>query len=74
MNMRSLCFARVARERKAPWLWWDFADRLASDCRMAAGKFTADCAQKVRISFAGGGRPRRETKPVSYLAGAMGPF
>lgn len=48
MNMRSLCFARVARERKAPWLWWDFADRLASDCRMAAGKFTAECAQKVR--------------------------
>lgn len=48
MNIRSLCFARVSRDRNEPWLWWEFVDRLGEDCRMKDKLYTAECAQKVR--------------------------
>lgn len=47
MNLRSLCFSRVARARNSSWLWWDFVDRLGDECRMADKKFTPECAQGV---------------------------
>lgn len=53
MNLRSLCFARVARERGEPWAWFDFIDRLGDDCPMKDKKFTPECAQQVRSSHFG---------------------
>jgi hypothetical protein len=53
MNLRSLCFAREARERGQPWLWFDFVERLGDECRMGDGNFTAECAQKVFGAVAG---------------------
>jgi hypothetical protein len=52
MNVRSLCFARVARERGEPWLWWEFVDKLGAECRMKDKLFTQECAQKVRAGAA----------------------
>ncbi|KAI8469825.1 MAG: hypothetical protein J3K34DRAFT_393772 [Monoraphidium minutum] len=53
MNVRSLCFERVARERGEPWLWWDFVDRLGDECPMKDKLYTAECAQKVFDAVAG---------------------
>lgn len=54
MNIRSLCFARVARERGEPWLWWEFVDRLGDDCRMKDTLYTPECAQKVSLRLVEG--------------------
>lgn len=53
MNLRSLCFARAARDRGEPWLWWEFADRLGEDCGMREQKYTEACAQKAFDAVAG---------------------
>jgi hypothetical protein len=80
MNIRSLCFARVARERGEPWLWWDFVDRLGRDCPIRDKKYTAECAQQVgpagrapgrgrgpKAGAAQGGAPRPSARDVAVL-------
>jgi len=52
MNIRSLCFARVSRDRGEPWLWWEFVDKLGADCGMKDKVYTPECAQKVRAVWA----------------------
>jgi hypothetical protein len=48
MNVRSLCMARVARDQGEPWLWWEYVDRMGSQCSMKERKFTTDCSEAVR--------------------------
>lgn len=55
MNLRSLCFARVARDRGEPWLWWEWVDKLGDECRMRDKLYTPECAQKVRSPCVGQG-------------------
>lgn len=80
MNIRSLCFARVARDRGEPWLWWDYVDRLGDDCRMKDGLYTTDCAQKVFDAVAGSniGGPEGRKLWAECIdlgpAGAQGPI
>lgn len=47
MNLRSLCFSRIARDNSAPWLWWDFVDGLGDACAMRGRRYTAECAEGV---------------------------
>ncbi|GBF87811.1 vacuolar-sorting receptor-like protein [Raphidocelis subcapitata] len=53
MNIRSLCFAKVSKDRGEPWLWWQYADRFGEECRMNNGLYGPDCAQKVFDAVAG---------------------
>jgi hypothetical protein len=68
MNLRSLCFAQVSRDRKEPWLWWDFVDRLGDDCRMADKLYTPECAQKVGREEGGGGRSQPGLSRPGFLS------
>jgi hypothetical protein len=52
MNVRSLCFARVARDQGEPWLWWEYADQMGQTCRMSDKTYNAECSEKVGSSFA----------------------
>eukprot|EP00199_Chlamydomonas_sp_CCMP681_P001122 CAMPEP_0119103792 /NCGR_PEP_ID=MMETSP1180-20130426/2167_1 /TAXON_ID=3052 ORGANISM="Chlamydomonas cf sp, Strain CCMP681" /NCGR_SAMPLE_ID=MMETSP1180 /ASSEMBLY_ACC=CAM_ASM_000741 /LENGTH=797 /DNA_ID=CAMNT_0007088383 /DNA_START=241 /DNA_END=2634 /DNA_ORIENTATION=+ len=47
MNVRSMCFAKIAREASKSWLWWDFADQLSINCSSQASMFDSACAQQV---------------------------
>lgn len=47
MNLRSLCFARVARDHEEPWLWWEYADKLGDTCKMGDKTYTPECSEKV---------------------------
>lgn len=47
MNIRSLCFARVARDVGESWLWWEYADKMANTCKMADKKYNPECAEQV---------------------------
>lgn len=49
MNVRSLCFARVARDRSEPWLWVRAARRARLD---PAGHGRLPCAGGNRARFA----------------------
>ena len=65
MNLRSLCFARVSRDRGEPWLWWEYADRVGDACRMKDGLYTEACAQQAWARLGacvqgGGGFPADE--------------
>ena len=53
MNVRQLCFFRVAKASGQPWLWWDYTNAFGDSCSMATNNFTADCAQKVPRAMSG---------------------
>ncbi len=44
MNLRSLCFSRVATKAGKPAMWWDYADKLGSTCTSTTKQYTTDCA------------------------------
>lgn len=48
MNVRSLCFARVARDQGEPWLWWEYADKMGESCKMSNKSYTPECSEQVR--------------------------
>ncbi|WIA30662.1 hypothetical protein OEZ86_000736 [Tetradesmus obliquus] len=47
MNVRSLCFARVARDQGEPWLWWEYADKMGESCKMSNKSYTPECSEQV---------------------------
>lgn len=47
MNVRSLCFGRVARKNDVGWLWWEYVDTLGQDCPMKDKKYTPSCSEDV---------------------------
>jgi len=47
MNVRSLCFARVARDFGESWLWWEYADKIGADCSISKKLYNPDCSEKV---------------------------
>ncbi len=53
MNLRSVCFHRVASARGQPWLWWDFVDRLGDMCSMQKQQYTPECAAEAFKAVAG---------------------
>jgi hypothetical protein len=50
MNVRSLCFARVARDQGEPWLWWEYADKMGETCKMSDKSYNPECSEKVRAA------------------------
>jgi hypothetical protein len=52
MNVRSLCFARVARDQGEPWLWWEYADQMGQTCTLSNKTYNAECSEKVQSSSA----------------------
>ena len=45
-NKRQLCIAKLAADKREPWLWWQFAAGYSEHCTMANGKFgDAACAE-----------------------------
>ncbi len=52
MNLRALCFYRLAAAAGNGALWWDYALRFADQCTTANNTFNTECATRVR----GGGR------------------
>eukprot|EP00198_Chlamydomonas_reinhardtii_P011849 XP_001701186.1 vacuolar sorting receptor [Chlamydomonas reinhardtii] len=53
INMRQLCFHRLASAAGKAQLWWDYATRFAANCSMAAKTYTVDCAVGVFESLGG---------------------
>ncbi|KAG2487035.1 hypothetical protein HYH03_014281 [Edaphochlamys debaryana] len=53
MNMRQLCFHRLAKAAGNGSLWWDYAVQFASNCTMASQNYTLDCAVKVFNALGG---------------------
>ncbi|KAG2428538.1 hypothetical protein HYH02_014342 [Chlamydomonas schloesseri] len=47
MNLRQLCFHRLAAAAGKAQLWWDYATRFAANCSMAAKTYTLECAAAV---------------------------
>lgn len=47
INIRQLCFFRVANASGHPELWWDYVQAFAANCSMAATRYNVDCAAEV---------------------------
>eukprot|EP00798_Chlamydomonas_sp_ICE-L_P022588 gene22588-29724_t len=47
MNVRQLCFFRLAKASAKRWLWWDYAEYFGGNCTMATKNFTAECALQI---------------------------
>eukprot|EP00878_Enallax_costatus_P034447 GHUV01038194.1.p1 GENE.GHUV01038194.1~~GHUV01038194.1.p1 ORF type:complete len:492 (+),score=107.81 GHUV01038194.1:754-2229(+) len=47
MNVRSLCFARIARDIGEPGLWWEYADKIGNTCKISQKNYNPECAEKV---------------------------
>ncbi len=52
LNVRHMCYYRLAREAGSPWLWWDFADLFKQKCKSSTNNFTIECAQQVSTAWA----------------------
>lgn len=50
INIRTLCYFRVAARAGQPWLWWTFAYDLYKHCGTSRSRFTPDCAEKVGLA------------------------
>eukprot|EP00798_Chlamydomonas_sp_ICE-L_P022583 gene22583-29718_t len=50
MNIRQLCFFKLAKEVGKPWMWWDYVDQFGDKCKMSDKLYTADCAKEVFLS------------------------
>lgn len=55
MNFRELCFFQVAKASGQPWLWWEYADFVAEQCKMKEGRYTKDCAEQGFVKLGGPG-------------------
>lgn len=47
INIRQLCFFRVANASGHPEMWWDYVQAFAANCSMAATRYNVDCAAEV---------------------------
>ncbi|KXZ50058.1 hypothetical protein GPECTOR_18g38 [Gonium pectorale] len=47
MNMRQLCFYRLASAAGKGLLWWDYAITFAAQCNMTSKTYTPECAATV---------------------------
>lgn len=70
MNLRALCFFRLAAAAGNGALWWDYALRFADQCTTANNTFNSECATRVRgPSRAGSCRLKGLTNTRSSVKG-----
>mmetsp|Transcript_30581 Transcript_30581/g.76515 ORF Transcript_30581/g.76515 Transcript_30581/m.76515 type:complete len:721 (+) Transcript_30581:167-2329(+) len=46
-NLRQLCVFELAKASGKTWLWWDYVNRFAEECKMSDNMYNEACAERV---------------------------
>lgn len=66
MNMRQLCFHKVASAASKGALWWDFVTAINSNCTMAKKEFNYECVLRIFLAMGGNDWVAGEMQLPSY--------